>query len=224
LSQIDPNIRKSGIRAFIIGILNIIFMVALQKRLPPFVLPLFFFWLIPFMITINVEKKKLEDLGIVFRSENKSTYFLYTILGFALLTCFLVLEHYVRIKLGEAPEAIFVYNEDLLGALVLQIVGIGLPEEIFFRSYLFSRLDVWLGMEKGLIISSILFGFGHFASRLYLYGYGYLYSAVAIGLQTFIAGIVLGYLLFKTESVIPSALCHILLNVFGPFISAQLLI
>jgi membrane protease YdiL (CAAX protease family) len=121
-------------------------------------------------------------------------------------------------------DAIYAQNQRLLDALLLQIVGIGLPEEIFFRGYLFSRLNIWLGKGKGLIISSLFFGFGHFASRLFQYGSVYTFSAIAIGIQTFLAGLVLGYLFYKTKSIFPPAISHILLNLFGPSISAQLLL
>lgn len=199
-------------------------MVALQQKLPPFVLPMVFFWIIPLIITVNVEKKKLENLGITYRINKTPMYLLSAILCFILLTGFLVLEHCVRIRfVGETPEDVFRLNQGLLEALLLQIVGVGLPEEIFFRGYLFSRLNTWLGKGKGLVISSLIFGFGHFASRLFQYGFVYLFSAVAIGIQTFLAGIVLGYLYYKTESLFPPAMSHILLNLFGPPISAQLL-
>jgi membrane protease YdiL (CAAX protease family) len=209
--------------ALIIGFLNIIFMVAFQNLLPPFLLPLIFFWLIPFTITIKIEGKTLKDLGIIYKKERILSYILYTALGFVIISFLLVLEHFIRIQLGEAPETVFIYNTNFLGALLLQIVGIGFPEELFFRGYLFSRLNLWLGYEKGVLISSLFFGFGHFASRLFQFGSGYLLSALAVGFQTFLAGIVLGVLFSRTESVYPPAVCHILLNLIGPSVSSQIL-
>jgi len=224
LSQLDFKSQKSGVRALIIGIISIITMVAFQQILPPFVLPLLFFWVVPFMVTVRVERKKLGSLGITYGINRTPMYFLSAVLGFILLTGFLVSEHYVRIHfLGEVHESVFMLDQGLLEALLLQIVGIGLPEEIFFRGYLLSRLNMWLGKGRGLIISSFLFGFGHFASRLFQYGFRYIFSAIATGLQTLLAGIVLGYLFYRTESVFPPAASHILLNLFGPSISIQLL-
>jgi membrane protease YdiL (CAAX protease family) len=210
--------------ALIISIINIISMVTLQGKLPPFILPMMFFWVIPFIITIYVEKQNLENLGIKYSFSKTPIYLIGIVLSFLLLTGVLVFENYLRIRfLGEPDEEVIILNQRLFSALLIQIVGIGFPEEIFFRGYLLSRFCNWVGKKKGLISSSFLFGFGHFASRLFQYGFEYKFSALVIGLHTILAGMVLGYLFYKTDSVFPPAISHILLNLFGPSISSNLL-
>jgi membrane protease YdiL (CAAX protease family) len=197
----------------------------LQEKLLPFLLPLVFFWLIPFVVTTKIEKQKLKKLGITYKENKTTMYIKNSILGFLALTSFLLLEHYIRIQfIGELPNAIHIQNQNPLNALLLQIIGIGLPEEIFFRGYLFTNLSIWLGKRKGLIISSLLFGVGHFTSRVFQHGSMYIFSAFTIGIQTLLAGLVLGYLFNKTESIFPPAASHILLNLFGPVISARVII
>ena len=105
--------------------------------------------------------------------------------------------------------------------LFIQLGGIGLPEEVFFRGYLFTRFKNYFGLIKGLVLSSLFFGVGHLISRISEYGVEYLMSASIVGFQTLIAGIILGYLLVKAKSIIVPASSHILLNIFGVVMSSN---
>lgn len=92
---------------------------------------------------------------------------------------------------------------DLLKLTVVMVFFVGLVEEIIFRSFLQTRLNIIFGAWKGILLSSILFGFMHS-------GYGVFYEL----LYTSFVGVIIGYMFYKTRSLPLITLVHGFVNVF----------
>ncbi len=93
------------------------------------------------------------------------------------------------------------------GAIALQSLINGIPEELAYRGVIFSRLMPWLGRPgNSLTMSSMVFGLSHVPSYLAA-GYS-LGLAVAIGLFGLLPGLLLGYVFYRTRSIWPGAIWH----------------
>lgn len=92
---------------------------------------------------------------------------------------------------------------NLLIFTLIMVFLVGLIEEIIFRSILQNRLEVLLGIQKGLIITSILFGLMHS-------GYG----SISEIFYTFAVGLVIGYMFYRTRSLPLITMIHGFINVF----------
>jgi membrane protease YdiL (CAAX protease family) len=97
--------------------------------------------------------------------------------------------------------------------LLSQILVVAVPEELFFRGYLMSRLeDRWpsrarfLGTAVGLplLLSSVLFAVGHF-----------LVDLAPARLAVFFPALVFGWMRSRSGSIAPGALFHALCNVLS---------
>jgi hypothetical protein len=94
-----------------------------------------------------------------------------------------------------------------------QLLVVALPEEIFFRGYLMSRLEerwpsrrrLW-GANVGwpLLVSSLLFGLGHF-----------LVEFQPARLAVIFPALVFGWMRQRTGSLAPAAVFHALCNLFS---------
>jgi membrane protease YdiL (CAAX protease family) len=94
-----------------------------------------------------------------------------------------------------------------------QLLVVALPEEVFFRGYLMSRLEerwpsrtrLW-GASVGwpLIVSSLLFGLGHF-----------LVEFQPARLAVVFPALVFGWMRKRTGSLAPAAVFHALCNLFS---------
>lgn len=96
------------------------------------------------------------------------------------------------------------------------VLGAGLGEEMFYRGYIQSRVDIaWgkpfhvLGVNfgAGLITSSLLFGLLH-ALNTVNYFEGRWTFAVGYGLQSVFAGLYYGVLRERTDSILAGAITH----------------
>jgi membrane protease YdiL (CAAX protease family) len=88
-----------------------------------------------------------------------------------------------------------------LNGLIFQLVGIALPEEVYFRGFLQERLGNTFG---GVVVVSFLFAFMHIPQFVF---YGDPYS-----LLTFFPSLVMGFLYWRTSNVLPSMVFHFLSN------------
>jgi membrane protease YdiL (CAAX protease family) len=97
--------------------------------------------------------------------------------------------------------------------LLSQILVVAVPEEIFFRGYLMSRFEQrWpsrrrlLGAAVGwpLLLSSLLFAFGHFVVDL-----------APARLAVFFPALVFGWMRNRSGSIAPAAIFHALCNVLS---------
>jgi len=88
------------------------------------------------------------------------------------------------------------------GDFIVLVVGVviiaAIVEESVFRGMLQMSLEKYSDVTKAVIYSSLVWTFIH----------GIIYWAI----QIFLIGVVLGYLAWRTKSIIPSAICHAINN------------
>jgi membrane protease YdiL (CAAX protease family) len=186
--------------------------LVLKIKLLLILVVLFMHWGLPFLVALGLEKRGPQSLGLIFKRKDIGKYALYAAVGFVVVAAIHTAERLLRIHLaGESPEA-WALPDNFLQALVVQLLTVGLPEEILYRGFLMTRLCDWLGRVQGLLWSALIFGSVHTFSRLAWIGGGYAGSAVIIGFATFLAGVIFGLQYLKTHSILPSAVTHISLN------------
>jgi membrane protease YdiL (CAAX protease family) len=173
----------------------------------------FFFTIMPFLIVFFVEKQKAESLGFVLKRDKIATYTIVIVVGFILQMLFYGVEIYFR---SEIVNEVFYldFPPSLWQEFVGQLWLIAVPEEIFYRGYLMTRLSRWLGDRAGLILSSLCFGITHTISRVKYYEMD-IVGATLIGFAAFIGGLIFAWQFQKTKSIYPSTITHITQNIFG---------
>ena len=77
-----------------------------------------------------------------------------------------------------------------------------IAEEIFFRGYLFDKIEKFGGGSFAIIITSLLFGLAHMS-------YGKLYPVI----MPFLMGIILGYIVYRTKNLYSSIVAHTVFNI-----------
>lgn len=87
---------------------------------------------------------------------------------------------------------------DLILLFIGTVIIASVVEESVFRGFLQITLENHLNVTKAVIYSSIFWALIH----------GILFWAV----QIFLMGVILGYLAWRTKSIIPSAICHAINN------------
>lgn len=155
-----------------------------------------FFWIMPLLIVYRVEKRGASALGLVVPRERYLRYVLYAFVGLVV------------------PAAFVGADRKLLIELIEQLLYIGLAEEVSNRGYLMRRLCDWLGNRQGLLLSSLLFGSSHIASLLSQHGFKYLSHDLLVGFQTFIGGLILGYMVLRAKNIVPAAIFHVSTNMY----------
>jgi len=96
------------------------------------------------------------------------------------------------------------------GFILCIVVGFG--EEICWRGYVQTRLVAYVGNLKGLVIASLLFAVvWHFPLEFYLQS-GVVLDALAYTLTRLAPGLLFGYLMLKSQNILPSSIFHIFWN------------
>jgi uncharacterized protein len=141
------------------------------------------------------QRNSLEEIGIT--KKHFLTYMILSVpLGFLL-----GLGEYLIIRPGYLIPDLTLGN--LLILTIVMVFFVGLVEELIFRSILQVRLEQALGVQKALIITSLLFGFMHS-------GYGTFNEMLYTGF----VGLIIGILFHKTKSLPFITVLHGLVNVF----------
>jgi uncharacterized protein len=109
-----------------------------------------------------------------------------------------------------APAFSFRLPESFALALVLQVLVVALPEELFYRGWL---QTAWarLAPERGLTVLGARLGHGFFATQA-LFAAGHLISGQPWRLATFFPGLLFGWLRARTGSVVAAVVAHALSN------------
>ena len=154
------------------------------------------YWIVPLLVVYVIEGRNRLSIGLVIGEGRFLRYGLYAFIGLIL------------------PGFIVGFNRELILSLMEQLLRIGLAEEVLWRGYLQTRLCEWLGVLRGLLLASFLFGSGHLVSLFSQHGFEYLASDLMIVLQTFIGGLILGFIYIRAKSVIPGAIFHIFGNLY----------
>jgi membrane protease YdiL (CAAX protease family) len=140
-------------------------------------------------------------------SENIDKAFLWGILAAILifLTTF-VIEIILISSFGYSPGDLsnIPYLEKLFSpATMFFIVGIQpVAEEIFFRGFLYEKVENFAGGAMAIIITSILFGIAHLS-------YGLTIPVLIIILM----GMILGYVVYRTKNLYSAIIAHVVYNV-----------
>jgi membrane protease YdiL (CAAX protease family) len=90
----------------------------------------------------------------------------------------------------------------------------GIFEEVAFRGLIITCLMTKYKPKTSIVISSLLFGLAH--SVNVLFGQDIIITLAQLGFAFFL-GILLAYIVLKTNSLIPAILMHYLLDAIGPF-------
>jgi hypothetical protein len=82
--------------------------------------------------------------------------------------------------------------------IAIQPIG----EEIYFRGFLYDKIEGYAGWPLAIVITAVLFAIAHMS-------YGKIIPVIMI----FLMGIVLGYIVYKSKSLYSSIIAHIVFNV-----------
>jgi len=92
--------------------------------------------------------------------------------------------------------------------ILMQLLLVALPEEVFFRGYLQEKLG---NSIRGVIVVSLLFALGHFITLCL--GGDHSISVCSLAVLTFFPSLVMGYLYLVTGTLWASILFHFLANI-----------
>jgi len=92
-------------------------------------------------------------------------------------------------------------NMSLPAALFLGAVAAPVCEELLFRGFIFSSFRKSFGAPRAVILSAVLFALGHLSPTNML--------------ALFLAGIIFGYLRYRTRSIVPAIGAHCFNNLIG---------
>lgn len=153
-------------------------------------------WILPFAIVYLLERRDARALGLTVRRDRVAAYVVWAFIGLAL------------------PALIVGVDRGLLMEFVEQVVYIGVAEEVFFRGYLTGRLCSWLGNLRGLLLSGLIFGLAHIVSRLSQHGLAYPAHDAVLGVQTFLGGMLFGFIYLRAQSIVPVTILHVGMNAY----------
>jgi membrane protease YdiL (CAAX protease family) len=100
------------------------------------------------------------------------------------------------------------FNKLSYSFILIQLLLVALPEEIFFRGYLQQKLG---NTVKGIIAVSLLFALAHFVTLCLGGGHGL--SVCSQAVLTFFPSLVMGYLYMSTGTLWASIIFHFLANI-----------
>lgn len=99
---------------------------------------------------------------------------------------------------------------------ILVITVAPIAEEILFRGFLLQKFQTFLGNWKANLVTSSLFVAIHFPNWIYT---GKASSEIlALSVSVFALSILLGYLLLRTETLLPSIFVHMLNNIISFYV------
>jgi membrane protease YdiL (CAAX protease family) len=100
-----------------------------------------------------------------------------------------------------------IFNKLSFSFILMQLLLVALPEEVFFRGYLQQQLGNTI---KGVVVVSLLFALGHFVTLCL--GGDHSFSVCSQAILTFFPSLVMGYLYTTTETLWASIIFHFLAN------------
>lgn len=100
------------------------------------------------------------------------------------------------------------FNKLSYSFVLIQLLLVALPEEVFFRGYLQQKLG---NTVKGVIVVSLLFALAHFVTLCLGGGHGL--SVCSQAVLTFFPSLVMGYLYMSTGTLWASIIFHFLANI-----------
>ena len=89
-------------------------------------------------------------------------------------------------------------------------VFVGLMEELYFRGLFLKRFEPFLGIHLSIFLTSLMFSIPHMFVR-YIQG---IEMSLILFVITFLIGMALGYIIYKTKSIWGAIIIHIGLDLF----------
>ncbi|TRO48125.1 CPBP family intramembrane metalloprotease [Candidatus Bathyarchaeota archaeon] len=157
---------------------------------------LVFVWGLPLLAVYRVEGRGAESLGLRVPRGRYLRYALYCFVGFVL------------------PGVFLGFSVGFVSELLEQILFIGLAEEFFYRGYLMTRLCDWLGGRRGLLLNAVVFSLAHATFLLTRYGLSEVAFTLTSVAQTFLGGILMGYIYQKSGNIVPGTVLHTSMNLW----------
>lgn len=172
------------------------------------------FVVVPFFWYYFVNRLKLKEIFIKIKlvSKNIDKAVLWGILAAATVFIFIFLIEIVLINVGQNPSDLSNISDiekifsPLTMFLLVSIQPIG--EEIFFRGFLYEKIEGFTGALFAIVITSLLFGIAHM-------GYGKIFPV----LMPIIMGFVLGSIVYKTKNLYSAIIAHVTFNLTSLFLS-----
>jgi membrane protease YdiL (CAAX protease family) len=179
-------------------------IVALESQL----IVIAVFIVIPFVWYFFVNNLNLRQIlgRIKLVGENIDKAFLWGIISAIIIFVLIFIIEFALIKMGQKPQDLSnipdiqrLFSWPVLFFIVtIQPIG----EEIFFRGFLYEKIEHFAGGNVSIFITAFLFGLAHMS-------YGKIFPV----LMPMVMGIVLAYLVFKTKNLYSSIIAHIIFNV-----------
>jgi len=158
--------------------------------------------LLPLIVVMKRTKQNLGSIGINGKDRGRMLA-----LGLILSMIYITVAGFLAPSLGGGFKG---FSPSLAyGFIVSAIVGFG--EEIVWRGYVQTRLIAYSGTPKGLMTTALLFALLHLPTRYYLFS-GVVLEAFASALLLLPRSLLLGYIMLKSQNIIPSSIFHLFVN------------
>ena len=164
--------------------------------------------LIPFLWYILVNNCKIKEIfsRLKLTTENIDNAFLWGFLAAILIFVVFFVIELLLISLGTDPNELgniqaleqFFSPVSLFLLIAIQPVA----EEIFFRGFLFDKIESFAGANVAIFITAFLFGIAHMS-------YQKLYPVMF----PMIMGVFLGYIVVKTKNLYAAITAHVIFNI-----------
>ncbi|MGG3886792.1 CPBP family intramembrane glutamic endopeptidase [Brevibacillus panacihumi] len=182
----------------------------------PLTFLLFYGWLfaVPavewFVIRRKTRKETFRQMGLVFNRKNVYhgvatglLFFLTILLAGYFFHSFLFDHDDLQALLAD-----WQFSGDLVIWLILVLLVINpFLEEIYWRGYFFKMLEGKRSVRAILLLTSLFYSLYHFLSIIPLFSWPY---NIMMVVPVFIAGMIWGYMRFKSNSLVGSIVSHIL--------------
>lgn len=220
-------IEKPSVSIFLILILNFLFLLfgimvnnffSVEEPLETLAMLIWmsglFFFIIPFILRLPSGTRSMKDYLTEIRLTQTQPFVKHILLGFLCSTVILLSAFGVALfsswNIDRAWENILPPTS---WSLVYAIIP-GIFEEVAFRGLIITILMMKYKPTTSIVISSLIFGFAH--SVNIFFGQDVITTLAQLGFAFFL-GILLAYIVLKTNSLIPAMLIHYLIDALGPF-------
>jgi membrane protease YdiL (CAAX protease family) len=166
------------------------------------------FILVPFAWYFIVNKLGIRGIftRIKLVGENIDKAFLWGILAAIVIFFVIFVIEVILINLGHEPEELSnipdIQRLFSWPTMFFLVAVQPISEEIFFRGFLFEKIENYAGGAIAIIITSVLFGLAHMS-------YGKIFPVV----MPILMGIILGYIVFKTKNLYSAIFAHVAFNI-----------
>ena len=163
---------------------------------------------IPVLLVVAVVMKRsgqsLESIGVTGKDRGRMLA-----LGLAISAIFVTISGLLAPSLGQGFVG---FSPSLAYGLVLFAIN-GFSEEVVWRGYVQTRLTAYSGKLAGLVVASLLFAvLWHFPVAYYVETSGVVLEALAWATLRVVPGLLFGYLMSKSQNIIPSSVFHFFWN------------